>query len=663
MYGDPGTVDELCRHLLHAGRRTCSCAEKITRTLIIGNGINPSQKRSVRRAMEPVVGLMILLVLSACGSDTRSSADAPTQPSQSSGNSSIAAVSINTTSDTMAAGDSVRIGATASSVTGGTISGVQLTWSSSDTTVARIDTTGMIRSVGTGPFTITVTASAKGSTATAQATKSMFARRTIAAIVLTRAAGSDTIAMADTVRVNAVVHDGLGAVFPGVQLSWTVSDTAAASVDASGLVTARAMGPVTVTATVVGPTNALLRPVSAATTVAVRLAFTRIDAGTVHTCGIARGGSVYCWGEGAWGRLGDGSPYPAWTAISHPVRVLSRDTFTAISLDEQQDSRSGHTCGVTADRGLDCWGSGSWGMLGDGLDGQGIPPHSTAIPIRVGSGVFVDVALGAEDTCALTASGVAYCAGGNYFKQLGVDTVPNVCIQPQVPNNYGESCSDTFIQVSGSMTFSRIYASGYTTCGLTSVGAAWCWGGNISGEAGVGTYTAVPTPTQVQGGVTFTTLAGGSSVMCGLTAAGTAYCWGHGGFGAVGTGLQTNTLTPVRVATLLSFTQIAAGGDHVCALTSAGDAYCWGTNTDGELGSVTAESCSGNATYSLPCSTRPAQVQGVPKFIGIAAGANHTCGLVADGSVYCWGADDRGQLGNGSTVASSIAAVRVKDTK
>jgi len=602
----------------------------------------------------------MLLVFSACGGDARSPTNPPTQTP---GNPSIATVTIKVAADTMSAGDSAMAGVTALSVTGSTISAVQLKWTSSDTTVARIDTTGMIRTVGTGPFTITVTASVKGSTTTVQSTKSMFARRTVTSIALTRVAGSDTIAMADTVRVSAVVHDGLGAVFPGAQLVWTVSDTAAASVDASGLVTARAMGPVTVTATVVGPADALLKPVSAITAVTVRLAFTHIEAGTVHTCGIARGGSVYCWGEGAWGRLGDGSPYPAWTSVSHPVRVLTKDSFTAISLDEQQDSRSGHTCGVTTDHGLDCWGSGSWGMLGDGADGQGTPPHLTAIPIRVGSGVFVDVALGAEDTCALTASGVTYCAGGNIFKQLGVDTVPNVCIQPQLPNNYGESCSSTFVQVSGSRTFSRIYGSGYTTCGLTSVGSAWCWGGNIAGEAGVGIYSPLPTPTQVQGGLTFTTMAGGSSVMCGLTPAGTGYCWGHGGFGALGTGLQTNMLAPVQVATLSSFTQIAAGGDHVCALTASGDAYCWGTNTDGELGSATTESCNGNSTYSLPCSTRPVQVQGVPKFVGIAAGANHTCGLVADGSVYCWGAGDRGQLGNGSTVASSLAAVKVKDTK
>lgn len=607
-------------------------------------------------------GLFVALAIGACSNDIRSSVD-PASPPSGSNALTIGTVTIRVPADTLSAGDSATVTAVALSTTGAPISNAQLQWASSDTTVARIDAAGIVRTIASGAFTITVTASISTSATSVQATKAMFAQRFVTRVTLAHAAGSDTISMADTIRLSAVAHDGLGAVFSGAQLTWAVSDTAAASVDASGLVHARAMGPVTVTATVVGPAGALHTPVSGSTSLTVRLAFTHIEAGTLHTCGIARGGSVYCWGEGAWGRLGDGTPYPAWTSVAHPVRVLSRDTFTSISLDEQHDSRSGHTCGVTVDGGLACWGSGSWGMLGDGVDGQGITPHSTAIPIRVGTGTFVDVVAGAKDTCALTASGVAYCAGANYGKQLGVDTVPGVCIEPQVPNNYGESCSTTFVQVSGGKTFSRIYGSAGTTCGLTSVGEPWCWGWNFSGEAGVGTTTSLPTPTRMQGGLTFTTMAGGSSVMCGLTSAGTAYCSGRGGFGALGTGLQTNTVAPIAVATLLTFSQIAAGGEHVCAITSSGDTYCWGTNVSGELGVATTESCSGSASYSVVCSTLPVHVTGVPKFIDIAAGSNHTCGLVSDGSVYCWGADDHGQLGNGTAGVSSTTAVRVKDTK
>ncbi len=519
----------------------------------------------------------------------------------------------------------------------------------------------MVRTVGVGSFTLTVTAIAPGTTTSVSGTKSSYAERTLASVTVTRSVGTDTLTMGDSTKLSVVAHDGLGAVYPAAIISWRVTDTAAASISSSGVLLARAMGRDTVVATAIGPAAAVHGTVTGRVGVTVRLAFTRIEAGTEHTCGIARGGSIYCWGEGALGRLGDGVNYPVWTSVAHPVRVLSSANFTSLSLDEQADSKSGHTCATTTDAALYCWGSGSWGMLGDGADGQGWPPHLSTIPLHVGSGSFVDVALGGADTCALTASGDVYCAGTNYGDELGVDTVTTSCVEP-VPNGYAESCSNTFVKVSGGNTFSRIYSGLNTACGLTSAGDALCWGLNGQGEAGVNSANRVPTPTAVLGGLKFSTLTGGSAETCGLTMDGTAYCWGRGGFGELGDGVQLPSPVPAAVTTASRFTHISAGGDHVCALTAAGDTYCWGVNSSGELGVATSESCNGNATYSLVCSTKPVQPVGVPKFVGIAAGATYTCGLVADGSVYCWGANDRGQLGNGTSVASSMTPVRVKDT-
>ncbi|MEO6863827.1 MAG: hypothetical protein ABI229_00100 [Gemmatimonadaceae bacterium] len=602
---------------------------------------------------------VLALAAVACSGDSGT----PAGPPGTNAPVAASAVVITALPDTISAGDSVKVNAVVTGADGSAIANPELTWQSSDTVLARVDTSGKLHTFGVGSFTLSVTATARGTTSAVNATKSTYAERTIASVALVRAAGSDTLSMGDSVSMSVVARDGLGVVFPGAAVAWSVNDTAAASVNSSGVVLARAMGRDTVTATVVGPANAVRRVVSGKSGFTVRLAFTHIEAGTEHTCGIARGGSIYCWGEGALGRLGDGSPYPVWTSIAHPVRVLSIASFTSLSLDEQADSRSGHTCATTTDDALYCWGSGSWGMLGDGVDGQGMPPHMTTVPIRVGSGSFVDVALGGKDTCALTVSGDVYCAGSNYGKQLGVDTVTTSCVEPGVPNGYAESCSSTFVKVSGGDTFSHIYASLSTTCGLTSVGAAWCWGWNFAGEAGVGSYTRLAIPTAVAGGLHFSTLTGGTSEICGLTPTGTAYCWGRGGFGALGGGVQVPSFVPAAVATLSTFTHISAGGEHVCALTASGDTYCWGVNSSGELGVATTESCNGNATYSLVCSTRPVHVQGVPKFIGIAAGATYTCGLAADGSVYCWGANDRGQLGNDSQVLASMTAVRVKDTR
>jgi alpha-tubulin suppressor-like RCC1 family protein len=340
---------------------------------------------------------------------------------------------------------------------------------------------------------------------------------------------------------------------------------------------------------------------------------------------------------------------------------MSANTFANISADEQQDSRSGHTCGVATDGSLSCWGSGSWGMLGDGADGQGLPPHLTTVPVVVGTGHFVDVAVGAKDSCALDASGAAYCAGDNFWKQLGVDTTASVCTEPQSPS-YSASCSTTFVRVSGTTTFRRIFAGGYTTCGVTSTGDAYCWGMNLAAQANSGLPPTNATPALASTSVSFNLMSGGLSHMCGLTATGVAYCWGRGGFGELGTGAQIAQEAPTAVASALTFTRISAGGSHACAVATSGDVYCWGTNTNFELGSPTSESCNGNSSYSVTCSTTPIAVAGLPKAVDVAVGAQHSCALAVSGAVYCWGDGTRGQLGQGSTT-SSVAPVRVKDTK
>lgn len=325
-----------------------------------------------------------MLPTSACGSDG-------TGPS---GEPPLASITLEIAADTIAAGESVTASVTGHAADGSTVATPPILWTSSDTTIARVDAAGHVRTVGIGNFAIGAT-TATGSPPLS-ASKQMYSKSLITSIELSRAAGTDTISIDDTLRITAVARDGLGNVVPGATLEWTVSDTAAASIDASGLLHARAMAPVSAVATVVGPAGAFRVGTKGTTALTVRLVFTHIDAGTEHTCGIARGGSVYCWGEGALGRLGDGITYPVWTAVSHPVRVMSTKTFSNVSADEQQDSRSGHTCGVATDGSLSCWGSGSWGMLGDGADGQGMPPHLTAIPVAVGSAHFVDVAVGAK---------------------------------------------------------------------------------------------------------------------------------------------------------------------------------------------------------------------------------------------------------------------------
>jgi len=141
-----------------------------------------------------------------------------------------------------------------------------------------------------------------------------------------------------------------------------------------------------------------------------------------------------------------------------------------------------------------------------------------------------------------------------------------------------------------SLVRETISAGDYHTCGLTSAGAAVCWGENGDGQLGNGTYDDKVTPTTVSGGLKFTSISAGSYHTCALTSAGAAFCWGYNAYGQLGDGTSDNhRLTPTAVSGGLKFTSISVGAYHTCALTSAGAASCWGANWYGQLGDGTED--------------------------------------------------------------------------
>jgi hypothetical protein len=168
----------------------------------------------------------------------------------------------------------------------------------------------------------------------------------------------------------------------------------------------------------------------------------------------------------------------------------------------------------------------------------------------------------------------------------------------------------------------------------------WCWGLN-SGRLGNGTTSAQVAPVEVAGLSTgVTAVSAGGNHSCALTTAGAVLCWGLGANGQLGNGTTATATAPVAVATLTSgVVAVAAGGSHTCALNTDGGVVCWGANAKGQLGDGTTVQRSA-----------PVTVSGLSSGVtAITAGSFHTCARLSSGVVKCWGSNSSGQLGDGST--------------
>ena len=317
-------------------------------------------------------------------------------------------------------------------------------------------------------------------------------------------------------------------------------------------------------------------------------------------------GTLSCSGDG--NDAGPTAPMPIVVAAQPPTNLTAG---------------GGHTCLLSAGGAAYCWGDGSSGQLGNGSTTSQLTPAPVA-----GGLVFASLTAGELSTCGLTTLGTAYCWGENASGQLG--------------DGGGATTTNrlTPALVAGGVTFASLTAGYYHACGLTTGGAAYCWGYGLSGQLGDGTMTDHrSSPAPVTGGLVFATLTGGYWHTCGLTAQGVAYCWGNNNWGQLGDSTRTTHSTVGPVAAGVVFAKLAAGGRHSCGLSTAGAAYCWGWNGFGQLGDGTT------ITRLTPV---PVVVSAGLVFVSIATGWYHTCGLTAGGAAYCWGFNVHGQLGDGT---------------
>jgi len=286
------------------------------------------------------------------------------------------------------------------------------------------------------------------------------------------------------------------------------------------------------------------------------------------------------------------------------------------------------SCFVRANGNVACWGFDGNGERGDGqgaTTSQGVP---TALVQQL-SGALVGVETGYIHVCGLSSSGEAWCWGANSSGQLGIA---------------GGRSADAPVQVRGGLRFDVLSVGSHHACAIEGGGDAFCWGRGANGRLGSGGTQDQNAPVRVAGGLKFSAVSSGGGHSCAVER-GThlAFCWGAGGSGRLGDGGTMQRNTPVRVASELTFRSVDAGTDFSCGLTFDDRALCWGKGGEGQLGDG-----------ALNDALTPVEVSGGLRFRTLTvsgetssafAPSPHACALTVEGTAYCWGSNEYGQLG------------------
>lgn len=363
-----------------------------------------------------------------------------------------------------------------------------------------------------------------------------------------------------------------------------------------------------------------------------------ISAGYAHACALIKNGTISCWGKNDNGQIGNGR-------FSHGRTTAARVDVVDVADADAVAAGDNHTCALRKNGTVSCWGNNSYGQLGSGTP-EAEP--DTAAPTSVASiAGAAAIATSENHACAVMEDGTVSCWGNNSSGQLG---------NGRSGINRDDRSENTATPVTVmDIDDAKEIATGWDhTCALVEDSTVSCWGSNSFGQLGDGTNRNNSAPVKTTDISDAAAITAGWDHTCALRRNGSVYCWGNNLDGQLGNGTNSSSSEPVRVPDITDAIAISAGGNHTCALTQSGDVYCWGSNSHGQLGDRSNES-TGSPT--------PLPVTDITDATAISAGDSHTCALREDGSVRCWGNNEDGQLGDGTTdrYSSPVQAADLSD--
>lgn len=245
-----------------------------------------------------------------------------------------------------------------------------------------------------------------------------------------------------------------------------------------------------------------------------------------HTCGIKLDGKLFCWGRNQSNQLGIGNVGNLDDQTS-PVAVTDAGPWIEVVGGVR------HTCGIKSDGWLYCWGTDTWGVLGNGGN---VPTTNT--PIAVGSDKWIAITAGDEHNCGIKIDGKLYCWGHNLYGQIGDGSQANINVFKDVPTAIG---NDQWIAVK---------AGNNHTCAIRSDKKLFCWGDNRDGRLGDGTKGNISNVPKAIGADEWYGVGPGYDHTCGLKTDNKIYCWGNNGHSQLGIVGVPELLAPAQATDL-----------------------------------------------------------------------------------------------------------------